>query len=462
MNLLLIGILAFIAVQLAIGYIVSRKVRSEDDYLLAGRQLGVPLATFSIFATWFGAESCIGSAGTAYDAGLAGISSDPFGYGLCILIVGSFFARKFWDMKLVTIADYLRVRYSERSARLCALLMVPTSFLWTAAQIRAFGTVLSAVTEIDLTLAIAAATGIVLFYTSFGGMMADVITDLIQGTILITGLGMLLYFTADHLGGAASFAAHIGAGISSGAAANDMSLLQRAEQWLIPICGSIFAQELISRTLSSRSSAVAQRSALTAGVLYILVGLIPLSIGLAGASIVPGLTDGEQVLPAMASRFLTPTLYIIFTGAMISAILSTVDSTLLAISALITHNAFPMSKNLPERQKIAIDRTIVIIAGLASALFALGADGVYELVKDASAFGSAGIFVVILLGVYTKLGNDRGAIATLAGGTITWIVCYYILGLEFSYLYSLLVSFTLYFLFHFFPGTGIRSSASTA
>lgn len=462
MNPLIIGILLFIIAQLVIGYVVSRKVRSEDDYLLAGRTLGVPMATFSIFATWFGAESCIGSAGTAYEAGLAGISSDPFGYGLCILIVGLFFARKFWDMQLVTIADFLRVRYSERSARLCALLMVPTSFLWTAAQVRAFGTVLSTVTDIDLTLAIAVATGIVLFYTSFGGMLADVITDFIQGSILIIGLGILLYYTADHLGGAAAFAAHIGNGISQAAAANEMSFLQRAEQWLIPICGSIFAQELISRTLSSRSASVAQRSALSAGVMYILIGLIPLSVGLAGAAVLPGLADGEQVLPAMASRFLTPTMYIIFTGAMISAILSTVDSTLLAISALITHNAFPMSKNLPEKQKIAIDRTIVIIAGLTSALFAMSAEGVYELVKDASAFGSAGIFVVILLGVYSKLGNDRAAVVTLAGGTVTWIVSYYILGLEFSYLYSLVVSFTLFFLFHFFPGTDTRQSATTA
>jgi SSS family transporter len=451
MNYVLIGIILFIALQLAIGYLVSRRVRSEDDYLLAGRTLGIPMATFSIFATWFGAESCIGSAGTAYDEGLAGISSDPFGYGLCILIVGLFFAKKFWDMQLVTIADFVRIRYSDRAARLCALLMVPTSFLWTAAQVRAFGTVLSSVTNIDLTTAVIVATAIVIFYTSFGGMLADVITDLIQGSILIIGLGILFYYSIDHVGGIPSFAGYISEGLARTSGDQGGSFLLSVEHWLIPICGSIFAQELISRTLSSRSGTIARRSALTAAGMYMIIGLIPLSLGIVGASILPDLADSEQILPAMAEKFLTPALYIIFSGAIISAILSTVDSALLAISALITHNAFPMSKTLPEKQKIAIDRSIVIIAGIASAFFAIGAEGVYELVKDASAFGSAGIFVIILLGVYTKLGSELGAVATLAGGTVSWVVGHYILGLELSYIISLLISLTLFFSIGYLP-----------
>ena len=60
-----------------IGVVVSRRIRTETDYLLAGRQLGPPLATFSIFATWFGAETCVGAAGAVYDGavGLAPIRS---------------------------------------------------------------------------------------------------------------------------------------------------------------------------------------------------------------------------------------------------------------------------------------------------------------------------------------------------------------------------------------------------
>lgn len=88
MNHILLGILAYVLLQLLIGFWISRKIKTEDDYLLAGRSLGYVLATFSIFATWFGAESCIGTAGAAYSSGLSGVRADPFGYGICLILMG--------------------------------------------------------------------------------------------------------------------------------------------------------------------------------------------------------------------------------------------------------------------------------------------------------------------------------------------------------------------------------------
>ncbi|MBI2428959.1 MAG: hypothetical protein HYV29_09235, partial [Ignavibacteriales bacterium] len=90
-------------------------------------------------------------------------------------------------------------------------------------------------------------------------------------------------------------------------------------------------------------------------------------------------------------------------------------------------------------------RVVVVIAGLSASFLALYADGVYQLVKDASAFGSAGIFVVIILGMYTKYGDERSAITSLLGGALSWIVAYYILEFEYSYFTSLLISLILFF-----------------
>ncbi|MCU0645920.1 MAG: sodium:solute symporter, partial [bacterium] len=72
--------------QLLLGAFVAKRIRTEDDFLLAGRNLGYSLAIFSIFATWFGAESCIGTAGAVYADGLAGVTADPFGYTICLLL----------------------------------------------------------------------------------------------------------------------------------------------------------------------------------------------------------------------------------------------------------------------------------------------------------------------------------------------------------------------------------------
>ena len=146
-----IGIIAlYFVIIFGIGVYFARKGRSSVDYFLAGRNLGYPLAIFSIFATWFGAETCVGSAGAVYAEGLSGGSADPFGYALCLLLMGVVFAAPLWRRKLTTLADLFRERYSPGVERLAVLMMAPTSIMWAAAQIRAFGQVVAASSEIGV------------------------------------------------------------------------------------------------------------------------------------------------------------------------------------------------------------------------------------------------------------------------------------------------------------------------
>ena len=188
MNAVVWGIGLYILAQLGVGFLVSRFVRSEEDYILAGRRLGYGLATFTIFATWFGAETCIGAAGAIYEDGLDGGSADPFGYGLCLVLMGLVFARPLWKRKLTTFGDLFRQRYGVGVERLAVIIMIPTSLLWAAAQVRAFGQVLSAATSLEVNLMITLAAGVVVIYTVAGGLLADAWTDLIQGVVLVVGL----------------------------------------------------------------------------------------------------------------------------------------------------------------------------------------------------------------------------------------------------------------------------------
>ncbi|MDD9942840.1 MAG: hypothetical protein OXU20_17500, partial [Myxococcales bacterium] len=192
----LVAILAYVALQLVIGLVVSRRVKSEGDYLLAGRRLGYPLTIFSVFATWFGAETCIGSAGAAYRGGLSGATADPFGYSLCLLLMGLLFAVPLWRRGLATFADLFAERYGARAERISVLIVAPTSLMWAAAQVRAFGQVLGASSTLNTEVAIAVAAGFVIAYTTAGGMLADAVTDLVQGLVLVAGLVtvMVLFF----------------------------------------------------------------------------------------------------------------------------------------------------------------------------------------------------------------------------------------------------------------------------
>src|SRR5690606_10709097 len=190
---------------------------------------------------------------------------------------------------------------------------------------------------LDVTIAISIAALIVVIYTVAGGMLADAITDTVQGAILIFGLVALviaIYLQEPEL---PSIIASIPAERWNLWGPSDESLWIKFDTWAIPLCGSVVAQELVSRVIATKSPAIARRASLQAGTLYLSVGLIPALIGIVGVALLPNLAVSEHVLPMMAQTYLPTFLYVIFPGALVAPILPTVDSALLVASSLVSH-----------------------------------------------------------------------------------------------------------------------------
>lgn len=438
----LAGIAVYMLIQFAIGVWVSRRIASESDYILAGRSLGYGLATFSVFATWFGAETIMGSAGQAYRNGVSAGTAEPFGYGLCLILFGILLAARLWNAQFTTLADLYRRRYSVGTERLAAIVLIPSSVLWAAAQIRAFGQVIAVSAPVNLNAAMAIGAGFTIAYSAFGGMLADAITDLLQGVIIIAGLAILAVVVLGTEATASAAASDVVTRAQVMPA--DMGVLALLEEWAVPIVGSLVAIELVSRALASRSATVARRSFLMGGVMYIAIGCVPLVLGLVGPRLLPGLADPEQLLPQLARTHLSAALYVVFAGALLSAILSTVDSTLLTSSALLSHNLLvPMLQISDERRKVILARLGVAAFGAAAWVMATSAEGVFALMQESSAFGSAGAVVTMLFALFTRIGGPRAATATLIAGLMMYQVGNW-LDLTAPYVTSLLVSLVVY------------------
>ena len=443
----LVAIVAYLVLQLAIGVWIARRIRNESDYLIAGRSLGYTFATFSIFATWFGSETVVGSAGNAFRDGVSLASAEPFGYGLCLVLMGLVFAGPLWRRKLTTLADLFRQRYSVPVERLAAVILIPGSILWAAAQIRSFGYVVAtAAPSIPIDWAIGGAAAFTLLYTVFGGLLADVIHDLLQGITIIIGLIVLLVgvlMSLDQAGGIGPALGSVGP-IALLPAGAGLSFWDIAEEWAIPVCGSVIATELVGRIIATRSPNVAQRSSVMAGGLYMVIGTIPLVIGLLGQRVVPTLGEAEQVIPAVAHALLPTVFFAIFAGALVSAILSTVDSTLLVSSGLLSHNLLvPVFKVTNEKTKVRIARAGVLAFGAMAYVQAIRANGVFELVESASAFGSAGTLVTVCFGLFTTLGGPVAAMLTLAIGVVSYLAASFA-GYAYPFLLSLGLSVLTY------------------
>jgi SSS family transporter len=443
----LIILATYLAAQFALGYYISTRIKTEDDYLIGGRSLGMGLATFSIFATWFGAETCIGAAGRVYSEGLSGGTHDPFGYGLCILLMGVFIAVPVWKLKLTTLGDLFRLRYNGVVEQTASIIMIPTSLLWAAAQIRASGQILAAISGMDITVMITLAALFIIAYTFLGGLLADVWTDLIQGVALIAGLLMLAIFL--WLGDGYQLWQAIPSDrlqVISG----DSKWLDMLEDWSVPVLGSLVAAELVTRAIASRTARIARNAALLAFFVYVTMGIIPVFIGLIGPQQIPGLEHGEQILPLLAEKYLPQLLYVLFIGALLSAIISTVDSALLTCGSLTSHNIilplFRQRGMISESLKVLLARRSVVVYGVIAYVMALYAEGVYHLVEEASSFGSAGLVVVIIFALYQKSGSPIAAMSSLIGGVGSYIIGAYLLELSHPFITSLLTAFLLYVL----------------
>jgi solute:Na+ symporter, SSS family len=431
------GVLLYVALQLAFGFYVSRRVATENDYLVAGRSLGLRLSVFTIFATWFGAETCIGASAQAYDQGLGGVTADPFGYAICLLLMGFLLAVPLWKRKLTTLADLFRDRFGTRSERIVVLLLVPTSVMWAAAQIRAFGQVLGANSDLPATTTITIAALVVICYTALGGMLADAVNDLVQGIVLLCGMVLLLVMMvrSGDLQTALDLASKVGA------QAPPRSLLDQLEAWAVPVLGSLVAQELVGRVVSARSPEIARRGSLIAAVLYLAVGIIPVAVGLVAARVHPPIAEPEQVLVQQAAYYLPSAGHVLFLGALVSAILSTVDSALLSAGSLTAHNlVLPLLRGTSERAKIAINRAAVVLFGVVAYALALGSEGVYALVEEASAFGTAGVFVCVMFGLFSSVGGSLSALLSLLLGFVVYLIAQHGLTLSHPYLASLLAA----------------------
>ncbi len=443
--MILFGMIAYVLAQFAVGVWVSRRVKSETDYILAGRSLGPTLIAFSVFATWFGAEAIVATSAEVYDKGISGALVDPLAYGLAVVAAGFLYAAMLWRQGVTTFADVFRARFSPGVEKLVVIVLLPGSVFWAAAQIRAFGQVLSSSSHMSLPNAITLAAVLVASYSVIGGLLADAVTDFLQGTAVIVGLIVLTVVVAVAAGGVTPALEAAPAGHLTFSPATHGTPLEVFEAVAVAFFGSFVAIELISRFLGARSAAVARAGTMTGGAMYIAIGLLPLFLGLAASGLVQSspelkakLVDSEQVVAVLSEHYLPQWHYVIFGGALISAILSVVHSALHASGAQVSHNiVVRLIPTLGMRGKLIAARLSVVALTAVAFVLAITSDRIKELVEIASAFGSAGVFVSAAFGLFTRFGGASSAAVSICLGTVVWAIGRFILAWEAPYLVAL-------------------------
>ncbi len=423
-TLIISAVAVYLMLMIGLGVYAARRATSAAEFMVAGRRLGLPMATATMLATWMGAATIMGAAGAAYGGGFLAVIADPFGAGLALFLAGLFVVRLMRRLRLVTVTEFLEQKYGRAAGLLAAIGLIIAYVGWTAAQFVAFGFILNTFTNVDTVTGIFIGAAIVLTYTAFGGMWAVALTDFVQVIIIIAGLVLLLPLALDGIGGWDALVA----GLPEHSfrlipLENDWpSWIAYIRDWAVLGIGSFAAQDMLQRTFASRNESVAQNSAYLAGFGYLTVGLVPVLLGMIGYVEMSGLADPETVIPRLAMEHLPPILMALFLSALLAAIMSSSDSALLAGSSIITSSILPLlKKDVSDRDRLNSARWSVPLIGAIALIVGLTVQEVYDLAINALAVIMVVLVAPTVLAIWWPRANRAGALAAMITGYVVWL-----------------------------------------
>lgn len=431
-------VLLYWILSVALGLWAARRVHNTADFAVAGRSLPLVMITTMVFATWFGSEAVLGIPATFMDEGLGGIVADPFGAGLCLILVGLFFAVPLYRMRLLTIGDYYKLRYG-RAVEIATSICVVISYLgWVAAQLTALGLVFNVVSDgaISRETGMFIGAGSILLYTLIGGMWSVAVTDFVQMIIIVIGMVYIAVVVAGEVdGGAAAVVAHAAeAGkFNFWPELEPGALLAFIGAGVTLMLGSIPQQDVFQRVAASKNEQVARTGSILGGSFYILFAFIPIFLAYSASLIDPAMVqkwmaeDTQMILPSLVMNHVGVVAQVLFFGALLSAIKSCASATLLAPSITFAENILRemIPRKLSDKENLLLMRVVVLNFTALVTAYAWYSmqEGVtiYSMVENAYKVTLVATFVPLAAGLYWKRATNIGAITSMVFGLVTWI-----------------------------------------
>jgi SSS family solute:Na+ symporter len=418
-------VIIYLLFTIAIGVFANRYVKNSTDFMLAGKSLPMFVTASALFATWFGAETIIGSSSEFVQHGMLGVVEDPFGAALCLILIGVFFARPLYKMNLVSFGDFYRVKFGKSTELISSIIIIVSYFGWISAQLIALGILFHHVADIEISTGIMVAAAIVMGYTIIGGMWAVALTDTIQTVVIIIGLIIIAIMFTQKTDGVASVIENTPDGFFRFIPHKGSEYLAYIATWLTIGLGSIPQQDVFQRVMSSKSEKVAVQSSIWAGGMYLIIGLLPLYIGLCAYQLEPAAigNEAQSFLPFVIEKHSGTFIQIIFFGAMISAILSTASGAILAPSTVLGENIIRrFYKNISDKQLLQAVRISIVLITIVAVILSFYESDIYDLVAGSSEITLVSLFIPMLGGLYFKKKSEKAALFSIFFGLIVWLV----------------------------------------
>ncbi|MGB7979014.1 MAG: sodium:solute symporter family protein [Chlamydiales bacterium] len=380
-----------------IGKRSSKNIKTQDDYYLAGKTVTFFPLMMTFLATQVGGGLVLGAADEAYKYGWA-ILFYPLGNALGLIFLGLGLGRKLAQFQVSTVAQILEVIYrSPLLRKIASMLSVISLFMILAGQIIASKKFLVAMGVPSNAIFVAVWASIIL-YTVRGGLKAVIATDMAQATLFT--LVFLFAF---------SWVAYDGpfpASIESYAVATS-----KYTGWLLmPLLFMIIEQDMGQRCFAGESPRTVSKASFWAGILAMLICIIPVYFGVLAKSLGLIIPPGASVLMVAVSTLTNPWITAIVGCAVLAAVISTATSLISAISSNLSSDFFSKQKSLRSMQ--------ILTAALSAAaiICAFFFNNVVEMLIQSYELSLSCLLIPILTALFKKQGHFISGILSMVFG----------------------------------------------
>lgn len=421
-------ILAYLLVLAALNFIRAKKVKSQDDFMVAGRKIKTNVMVFTLICTWIGSGTFIAGAEFAAKAGFSALWMAAGAWVGIIVIY--FLAGKIRSFGQYTIGDILEERYGPAARIFGAIALIISFTIIVSYQFVAGGFILNVASDgaIPESTGIIIAAGFVILFTTLGGMVAIVYTDLPNGIIIVLACILATPFVYFAVGGLPEATKALDPGYFAvvNAQFGAHPVLKVGSYFLATMFLLMGVQSMYQKFFSAESPKEAKKAAFLWTIGTIFVETLVVIIAVFAYSKLQGQIDlsipkegGKIVL--LAARHLVPApVGVLLLAAACAVVISTGMNYLLSPSTNIMRDVYQrfINKNAKQSTMVALQKVFIVILGVIAFFLAMKMQSVLDMAMFAYTIYGVSITPALLAALTWKRVTKAGGLASIISGTV--------------------------------------------
>lgn len=417
----LVAIVVYLVALVGFGLWQSRRLRTGDDFLVAGRTLPAHVLVFTLLATWIGSGSLFGGAGLGYRAGFPALWQSAGAWvGIAFVY---FLAPRVRRIAQYTVPDILELRYGAAARVLGTITTVLAYTTIAAYQFRGGGRLLNLAAGVDLRTGALLTAAFCIVYTALAGMLSVAYLDVGNGLVMLVGVSLGVGYLIEHAGGMSQAFAELRPDqVSLFGSLSPQTALALFFPTLFLLMGEA---NMYQKFFSARDERAARWSVVGWIIGTIVVETLIVAVGVFGSVAVPGLNrgDSEAIVVRTAVDVLPTVLGLLLVCAAAAIIVSTANSFLLTPATNLMRDVYQrfINPSATDRQVLLYTRALVVILG-AVGFVVVSSDfftTILEMALWAYTMYGAGITPALLAAFVWPRATRAGGVCSILAGMVT-------------------------------------------